>query len=212
MTELFAVITISLLAVVSPGPDFALVTRNSLARSRATGVSTALGIGSGVLVHVGYTLLGLGWLLHRWPWLLDALKLAGALYLVYLGVRMLRSAAAPLAAGHGGHSGQGGACWSGGQAFRTGLLTNVLNPKTSVFIVSLFTQVVGATTPVAIQLGYGLFIALAHVAWFSLVAILFGSPAMRQAMHASAAWIDRVFGVVLVGFGVMLAATNVVAS
>ena len=91
MTELLAVITITLLAVISPGPDFAMVTRNSLLLSRRAGVLTAVGIGLGVLVHVAYTLLGLGLLIQQSLWLFNAIKLLGAAYLVYLGLKMLRS-------------------------------------------------------------------------------------------------------------------------
>src|SRR5256885_4192866 len=91
MTEWIAVVTITLLAVISPGADFAMVTRNSLLRSRRAGLLTALGIGLGVLVHVGYTLLGVGLLMQQSTWLFDVVKLLGAAYLIYLGVTMLRS-------------------------------------------------------------------------------------------------------------------------
>lgn len=87
MTELIAVITITVLAVISPGPDFAMVTRNSLMLSRRAGVQTALGIGMGVLVHVAYTLVGVGLLIQQSLWLFNAIKLAGAGYLVYLGMK-----------------------------------------------------------------------------------------------------------------------------
>ena len=90
MTEWIAVVTITLLAVISPGADFAMVTRNSLLRSRRAGLLTALGIGLGVLVHVGYTLLGVGLLMQQSTWLFDVVKLLGAAYLIYLGVTMLR--------------------------------------------------------------------------------------------------------------------------
>lgn len=91
MTEWLAVITITVLAVISPGPDFAMVTRNSLLLSRRAGVLTALGIGLGVLIHVTYTLVGVGLLIQQSLWLFNAIKLAGAAYLVYLGVKMLRT-------------------------------------------------------------------------------------------------------------------------
>ena len=91
MTELIAVITITLLAVISPGPDFAMVTRNSLMLSRRAGMLTALGIGLGVLVHVTYTLVGVGLLIQQSLWLFNAIKLVGAVYLIYLGVKMLRA-------------------------------------------------------------------------------------------------------------------------
>jgi len=199
MTELIAVITITLLAVISPGPDFAMVTRNSLMLSRRAGMLTALGIGLGVLVHVTYTLVGVGLLIQQSLWLFNAIKLVGAVYLIYLGVKMLRakpsgaladSTVAPL---------------SDMAALRTGFLTNALNPKTTVFIVSLFMQVVRPDTPLAVQIGYGAFISVAHMAWFGLVALCFSAGAVRDRLLAVRHWIDRAFGGLLVGFGVLLA-------
>lgn len=199
MTELLAVITITLLAVISPGPDFAMVTRNSLLLSRRAGVLTALGIGLGVLVHVAYTLLGLGLLIQQSLWLFNAIKLAGAAYLVYLGLKMLR--AQPVGDGPDAVA----APLSDAAALRTGFLTNALNPKTTVFMVSLFLQVVRPETPLAVQLGYGAFISVAHMAWFSLVALCFSAGTVRARLLAARHWIDRAFGGLLVGFGVLLA-------
>ncbi|MEG0822372.1 MAG: LysE family transporter [Burkholderiaceae bacterium] len=199
MTELIAVITITLLAVISPGPDFAMVTRNSLMLSRRAGVLTALGIGLGVLVHVTYTLVGVGLLIQQSLWLFNAIKLVGAAYLVYLGVKMLR--AKPVGALADGP----GSPLSDGAAMRTGFLTNALNPKTTIFIVSLFMQVVRPDTPLAVQIGYGAFISVAHMAWFSLVALCFSAGAVRDRLLAVRHWIDRAFGGLLLGFGVLLA-------
>ncbi|WP_409318250.1 LysE family translocator [Pseudomonas sp. KCJK9016] len=198
MNEWIVVITITLLACLSPGPDFAMVSRNGLLLSRRAGVLTAAGIGLGVLVHVGYTLLGLGWVLQQTPWLFNALKLAGAAYLVYLGIKMLRSrpdAQQPDAASP---------ALSDLAALRTGLLTNALNPKTSIFIVSLFMGVVRPDTGLPLQIAYGLFIAGAHVVWFSLVALCFSSGRVREKLLAARQWIDRAFGGLLVGFGLLL--------
>lgn len=198
MSEWIVVITITLLACISPGPDFALVSRNGLLLSRRAGVLTAMGIGLGVLVHVGYTLLGLGLVLQQSPWLFNALKLAGAAYLVYLGIKMLRSrpdiqqpdAASP--------------ALSDLAALRSGFLTNALNPKTSIFIVSLFMGVVRPDTGLPVQMAYGVFIAGAHVLWFSLVALCFSAGRVREKLLAARQWIDRAFGGLLVGFGVLL--------
>ncbi|TBU96108.1 LysE family translocator [Phytopseudomonas dryadis] len=199
MTELIAVITITLLAVISPGPDFALVTRNSLMLSRRAGMLTALGIGLGVLVHVSYTLVGVGLLIQQSPWLFNAIKLVGAVYLICLGVKMLR-------ARPGGAQADGTlASLSDRAALRTGFLGNALNPKTTVFIVSLFVQVVRPDTPLAVQIGYGAFISVAHMAWFGLVALCFSAGTVRERLLAVRHWIDRAFGGLLVGFGVLLA-------
>lgn len=91
MTELLAVVAITFFAVISPGPDFAMVSRNSLLLSRRSGVLTALGIGAGVCVHVTYTLLGVGLLIQQSLWLFNLIKLAGAAYLIFLGIKMLRA-------------------------------------------------------------------------------------------------------------------------
>ena len=198
MSEWIAVITITLLACISPGPDFAMVSRNGLLLSRRAGVLTAVGIGFGVLVHVCYTLLGLGLVLQQSPWLFNALKLAGAAYLVYLGIKMLRSKPAieqldaPSPA------------LSDLAALLTGFLTNALNPKTSIFIVSLFMGVVRPDTAVTVQVAYGLFIAGAHAVWFSLIALCFSAGTVREKLVASRQWIDRIFGGLLVSFGVLL--------
>lgn len=90
-------------------------------------------------------------------------------------------------------------------ALRTGFFANVLNPKTTLFIVSLFIQVVRPETPLAVQIGYGGFISVAHMAWFALVALCFSTGTVRQQLLAVRHWVDRVFGGLLVGFGVLLA-------
>ncbi|AZC39293.1 LysE family transporter [Pseudomonas chlororaphis] len=202
MTELLVVIAITVLAVLSPGPDFAMVTRNSLVLSRRHGVFTALGIGLGVMLHIGYTLFGVGLLVKESLLLFSALKIAGALYLVYLGIRMLRTRAveeevavdAPRVS-----------AWT---ALRTGFLTNALNPKTMIFVVSLFMQVMQPGTGPGVQIGYGAIIVLAHVLWFVAVALFFSTPGIRARLMAYKRRIDQLFGVLLVGFGVLLSALS----
>lgn len=199
MQELLAVVTITALAVISPGPDFAMVSRNSLLQSRRAGALTALGIALGVWVHVGYTLLGVGLVIRESIQLYAALKLLGALYLIWLGVKLLRARGetAPVAAAP--------AAGSGFAALRTGFLTNALNPKCTVFVVSLFLQVVGPDTPLSVKLGYGAFVSGAHLLWFSLVALAFSQGAVRARLLRWRHALDRAFGVLLVGFGALLA-------
>ncbi|WP_370682178.1 LysE family translocator [Comamonas sp. GB3 AK4-5] len=199
MNEWIAVITITLLAVISPGPDFAMVTRNSLMLSRRAGLLTALGISLGVWVHVGYTLVGVGLLIQQSLWLFQAIKLVGAAYLIYLGLQMLRTKA-------GGSLATDRALpTSNAAALRCGFFTNALNPKTTVFVVSLFMQVVQPSTPLAQQIAYGAFIALAHMAWFGLLAWCFSSSTVRQRLLAMRHWIDRICGGLLISFGTLLA-------
>lgn len=203
MTELLAVVTITIFAVISPGPDFAMVTRNSLLLSRRAGVLTALGIAAGVWVHVAYTLLGVGLLIQQSLFLFTVLKFVGAAYLIWLGIRMLRTKPAETTglAAHPALSDLG--------ALRVGFLTNALNPKTTIFVVSLFMQVVEPTTALPVQMGYGAFISAAHLIWFAVVALFFSSGTVRLRLIALRHWIDRTFGALLVGFGTLLATASV---
>ncbi|MFI1719774.1 LysE family translocator [Streptomyces sp. NPDC020489] len=199
MTEILAVAVITVLAVIAPGADFAMVVRNSYLHGRRTGLFAAIGVAAGVLVHVTYTMLGVGLLIASSTFLFTIIKLVGAAYLVYIGVRTFRtrgevrvdletrSDLTPL------------------KALRSGFLTNVLNPKTTLFVVSTFAQVVSPGTPVYQQVGYGLFMSLAHLLWFGVVAVFFSHDRMRSLMLRGQKVLNKVIGSVLAGLGVSLA-------
>ncbi|GAA0301405.1 LysE family transporter [Streptomyces polychromogenes] len=198
MTEVIAVAVITLLAVVSPGADFAMVVRNSYLYGRSTGLFAAAGVAAGVLVHVSYTMLGVGLLIASSTALFTAIKLAGAGYLVWIGIRTFRARAEltvdleskPELTRLG--------------ALRSGFLTNVLNPKTTLFVVSTFTQVVDPQTAAWQQAGYGLFMSGAHLVWFGAVALFFSHSALRERMLRAQKALNRAIGSVLVGLGVGL--------
>ncbi|MCW3479807.1 LysE family transporter [Neisseriaceae bacterium JH1-16] len=199
MNELIAVAVITILAVISPGADFAMVTRNSTLYGRKAGLFAALGIAIGVLVHVGYTVLGVGLVISRAPLLFNAIKFVGAAYLVYIGYRTFATRSrldVDLS---------GGAPISVFAALRSGFLTNALNPKTTLFVLSTYTQVVHVGTPFSTQIGYGLFMSFAHWAWFTLVALFFSHCRLRNAMLQGQVLLNRGIGTVLVGLGVALA-------
>ncbi|MEV4433192.1 LysE family transporter [Streptomyces sp. NPDC049555] len=199
MTEILAVALITVLAVISPGADFAMVVRNSYLYGRTAGVLAAVGIALGVLIHVSYTILGVGIVIAHSPSLFTAIKLIGAAYLVFIGCRTFAQRTRldiDLT---------DGAAVSSWQALRTGLLTNALNPKTTLFVLSTFTQVVHPGTPLWRQIGYGLFMSLAHLGWFALAAVFFSNDRLRGRMLRSQTLLNRLIGSVLVGLGVALA-------
>ncbi|MEU8539057.1 LysE family transporter [Streptomyces sp. NPDC048717] len=197
MAEVVAVAVITVLAVISPGADFAVIVRNSYLHGRTAAFLSAAGISLGVLVHVTYTMLGVGLLLARTPQLFTALKIVGACYLVWIGYKTFSSRAeVDTTAAQG--------ALTGGQALRNGFFTNALNPKTMLFVVSTFTQVVHHDTPVVQQAGYGLFMALAHLGWFSLAGVLFSSGTLRARMLRRQKVLNRSIGGVLVALGISL--------
>ena len=201
MIELFTVATITILAVISPGADFAMVTRNSMVLSRRAGVLTAIGISLGVLIHVAYSMAGIGLLISKSIVLFSLIKFAGAAYLIYLGITMMRAKKADLA-----EASTEPAALSDFDALKTGFFTNALNPKTTLFVVSLFTQVISPQTPLLVQLGYGAFMSLAHLVWFVLVAFAFSSEMARRVVASSRHLVERGIGATLVILGLSLAA------
>ncbi|MEQ1438700.1 LysE family transporter [Fontimonas sp. SYSU GA230001] len=192
-----AVASAHALGVMSPGPDFAMVTRQSLALGRAAGVWTAAGIGSGILFHVAYGLFGLRWLTHRFPWSLDAIALAGAAFLLWIGLQALRAQPQtieddrmpPVARGNG---------W---RNYGIGLATNLLNPKATLFFVALFTTVVAGPVSVTMMAVLALWLPLSTFAWFAFVALMLSHPGLRRGLRRHAHRIDHAMGIVLVLLG-----------
>ena len=93
-------------------------------------------------------------------------------------------------------------------AFVSGFVTNGLNPKATLFFLSLFTVVINPHTPLAVQAGYGVYLAFATAIWFCLVALLFSQRRVRAGFARMGHWFDRLMGAVLVGLGVKLAFTE----
>lgn len=204
--EFFTVALIHLLAVASPGPDFAIVVRESVGSGRRAGIFTALGVGVGIFVHVAYSLLGIGLIVSQSIVLFNALKWLAAAYLLYIGIKALRAKPADTASLDldkpiDERSARG--------AFVTGFVTNGLNPKATLFFLSLFTVVINPHTPLLVQAGYGVYLAAATALWFCLVAMLFSHQRVRAGFARMGHWFDRLMGVVLVGLGIKLAFTSV---
>ncbi len=200
--EFIAVAVAHCLAVASPGPDFALVLRQSLAHGRRTALWTSVGIGTGILVHVTYSLLGLGLLIRSSELWFNAVKYVGATYIAWIGVQALRSR--PRDAGAVADPVAAVATPRAGAAFAAGFFTNALNPKATFFFLSLFVMLVSPQTPRLVQAGYGLWMALTTAAWFSFVSLVFTQSAVRDRFLRHGHWIDRALGVVFLGFALSL--------
>ena len=200
--EFLSVALAHLLAVASPGPDFAIVLKQSITHGRRTAIATSIGIGTGILLHITYSLLGLGLLIRSSTFWFDLVKYAGAAYIAWLGIQALRAKprdpqpdlANPQQKPPATHG-----------AFLTGFLTNALNPKATLFFLSLYVMLVNPHTPRWIQAGYGVWMAAATMAWFCLVSVLFTKPEVRSQFLRHGHWIDRALGVVFLAFAAKLA-------
>jgi len=204
VNELIAVAVFTVLAVISPGADFAMVTRSSYAQGRKAGLAAAVGIALGVQVHVLYTVLGIAVIISQSPALFMAMKVLGAGYLIYLGYQSLTNTKRIHLDDLGQGQGRGSL-----RALRTGFFTNALNPKTMLFVISAYTQVVQPGSSLAQDFAYGAFMSFAHWLWFSLVAVFFSSAALRLAMIERQRVVDRLIGVALIGLGVTVLVAGV---
>jgi threonine/homoserine/homoserine lactone efflux protein len=196
--DVAAFLGISVLVIVTPGQDTALTIRNSLLGGRRPGVFTALGVSAGQAAWALATSVGLAALIVAFEPAFVALKLAGAAFLVYLGMQALLAA---LRGGHVERRVQRGSL-TGGSAFRQGILSNLGNPKMAVFFTSLLPQFGGSFSGL---LGLGLVFCLMTFTWLTAYAFavakagdLLQRPAVRRAF-------DAVLGAVLVALGLRLA-------
>jgi RhtB (resistance to homoserine/threonine) family protein len=201
-----------MLAVASPGPDFAMVVRQSIAHGRRVAIWTAIGVGSAILVHVTYALLGIGILLRTYPYAFAAVKFAGAAYLAWIGIKALRSRPRnemPLASARANADIANPALPSPRAAWVSGFLTNIFNPKATLFFVAIFASLIDPATPKVIQAAYGAWMSLSTMGWFCMVAVLFTRENVRAAFLRGGHWIDWAMGVVFIGLAGALAFASV---
>ncbi len=204
MSEIISVALITLLAVISPGADFALVTRNSYLYGRKSGLLTTLGIGLGVQVHVFYTMIGVGFLITAQPSLFIVLKALGAAYLIYLGYQTFVSK--PVTANNLAKS---SSTLTSFKSIQLVFFTNALNPKTTLFVLSTYSQIVSSDTPILQQYSYGVFMTCAHWTWFALVGIFFSTSSLRNKMLNHQKPINQVIGCALASLGGLLAVASI---
>ena len=199
-TEFLTIALAHLFAVASPGPDFAVVVRQSVAGGTRIGIWTSAGVGCGILVHVAYCILGVAILLTQSDSMLSAMKYLAAAYLAYLGVTSLRAKHYSETELHL----EDAPALTPRQAFLRGFLTNGLNPKATLFFLALFTVVINGNTPNFIQVLYGGYLALATFAWFAMLSSILGRVEVRRFMLKSGVWFERCMGVLLLLLAVQI--------
>jgi threonine/homoserine/homoserine lactone efflux protein len=193
---LFQVLLVHLAAIASPGPNVLLVAHTSLARSRRAGLWAAAGIATGALAWAAIVAGGLALLLDGAPTAQAAIRVAGGLYLVVLGVRTFRAAHARL-------DDSGSASRRGD--WTRGVLTNLSNPKAGVFYVSIFGAMLPPTASPGLRAAAVAVIFANALAWHAVIALGMSAPGSRSRYLRNRGWIDRVAGVVIATFGLLLA-------
>lgn len=199
--ELAAFAGIMLLGQFSPGPDMLLLTRTALANGGRAGVRTALGIATGLSIHAALAVLGMAWLLQRFPLLDRALHWAAAAYLLWLSWKLLSACVASFS--RSGGAGEVAASVSGG-FFLRGLLCNLLNPKVMVFLAAVTAPFLRGEISSGRPLALWLIIVVQGGALWSLWALVLQWSLLRDGYRRAQPLIDGAFGLVLLGLGLAL--------
>ncbi len=197
LTELLSVAGLTALIMISPGPDLALVTRNTVVGGKSAGGWTSAGVLTGNLVHITYCLLGIGWLLATSIVAFTIFKLAGGAYLIFLGFQSLRpnlntTEEIETSASHSRK-------W-----WVQGLLNNLLNPKGPLFYLGVFAVFVHPESTIAdLVLLVCTMISISTCFWVLFVYVLQISSVRNRLLDAGQ-WVNRLLGTVLIALGIRL--------
>ncbi|MGX8221187.1 LysE family translocator [Psychrobacter celer] len=207
----FLLITsVHLLAAASPGPDFVLVSRETLTKGRRTGLICSLGITLGLAVHIIYSVLGLAAVIAHSQPLLTAIKWLGGAYLIYLGWQGIGAKPkqpvemTTFVNNVNSNSNVTDKTESSFATLRRGFFCNVFNPKAPVYFVAIFTLVLSPDIPLWQLSIYGVWMMVLQMAWFSTVVMLLSIPVILKRFQRFEHWIDRVLGTAMIILGLNL--------
>lgn len=195
ISEFLVIALAHLFAVASPGPDFAIVMKHSINFGKRVAIITSAGIAVAIFVHVAYALAGIGLVINSTPWLYKLLIIFASIFLLYLGYGAIKSKPHDEYETRSNNiEGQ----ISSKKAFLLGFVTNGLNPKATIFFLSLFTVSVSSSTPLLIKGVYGLYLAIATFIWFLFLSLILTKPAIRQSFALKGYMFERGMGVIFI--------------
>jgi threonine efflux protein len=197
-TALLALLAVDVLAVVSPGPAFVMISQLAVRHGRRTALVAVVGLTVAVWFWCAAVLCGLAVLFRLFPWLYGALKIAGGAYLIYLGIKFWRAPPGNLA-----HPFPGAVSSALG-GFRKGLLVGLTNPKAVVYFGSIFTLFIKPGSPLGLQAAAVAIATCDTLVWYGLVGAMFSRPAIRGVYGRIGRTIGRAAGVAMTTFGVKL--------
>jgi RhtB (resistance to homoserine/threonine) family protein len=189
------------MAVSTPGPDFLLVLKNSIQYGKKAGIYLSLGIALGVTVHIIYSLTGVALLLKKNPSLFNVVKSLGGLYVIYLGVKSLIQSFHPVKINKIDREKE---VVNAKKFIKMGFLTNILNPKASLFFLSIFSVVLPPELPSYMIVVIILMMLITNFLWFFLVASLFTKPIFISVYNKYEKYLSKVFGIILILLGLSI--------
>ena len=197
MNEFITVIVLHLFAVMSPGPDYVLITRQSIRYGRRVALWSSGGIGVGILFHSFLAVTGILFLIASNEFYLLFLKLICSVYLLYLGIISIINTS------DFNKNRVEDNKWSNANGFVAGMLTNITNVKALLFFITLFGVVLNGQTQGNLMF-YGLYMAFATFIWFSLLSYIFTSDAFKAQFLTFFKFFEKFLGLILVIIAIQL--------
>ncbi|WP_299142892.1 LysE family translocator [uncultured Vibrio sp.] len=191
ITELFSLLAITTITVITPGPDFLIVSRNSIVGSRRAGIITALGVSTAIWVHITYSICFIRLASVHSVFIMDIMKYCGASYLLYLGYLSLRPSQS---------SAEQSKDKKRENYWIQGFLNNLFNPKATLFFISVFSQVISTDTVLLDQIKYGLVITAVCLSWFTLVPYMLTTEQMVPLMHKVLKPLEKLAGMLFITY------------
>jgi threonine/homoserine/homoserine lactone efflux protein len=202
--DLWLFLAVGLLLNITPGPDMALIIALSTQRGTRAGMTAALGVAAGAFVHIAAAAIGISAIIVASAFAFSVLKWVGALYLVYMGIQILRTSIRTTM-----RQEQSQTLWPVPlrQIFTQGVLTNALNPKVAIFFLAFLPQFVDADAPskVAAFITLGLVFNTTGTAWNIAVAWFAGIVGSSMGYARAKVWLERVMGALILSIGIKLA-------
>ena len=198
MLEFFTIVLLHLFAVASPGPDFLLVTRQSLRFGRTVAIWASAGIATGIIFHSFIAITGVSLLISSNPEFFNWLKMIAAVYIAYLGCLSLFAKPNPLNNENRKHNEN----YLG--SYVLGLITNILNPKAILFFITLFTVVVNESTTTILLVFYGLYMSISTFIWFTGISYIFSNQVLTKKYENFIPVFEKVIGIILIIIAIQL--------
>ena len=197
--QFISIATIHFFAVVSPGPDFIIIVRQSISHGRRSALMTSLGIGIGILMHITLCIFGLGMIIKESDLLFKVIQIIGSLYLAYLGIVSIKSRNSSTKSKYNDEFN-----FNAFESFKLGFLTNVLNPKATLFFLSLYVLIISNNTPIQFQILFGLWMSFATGLWFAFLSLILTNESILAKIEFMSIKIQRLTGVILIIFAIKL--------
>lgn len=196
--ELLVLLIVTIVTILTPGPDFLVIVRNTLVRSRRAGIYTALGVSTAIWFHIAYSIMFVNYVTGASDRVFEMVRLLGGIYLFWLGVKSLLASSDNRIRADENESALLGNSW------RQGFINNILNPKATMFFLSVFSQVIAPEATLAVQIFYGAIITSICLSWFCILPLILTTNRLLTIFNKHIALLERTAGLTFIGFSLFI--------